>query len=35
MDDDLIRSSNFWRGERGELPLVIPNLGGSITGEVF
>jgi len=35
MDDDLIRSSNFWRGERGEPPLVTPDLGGGILGEVF
>ncbi|KAK4692853.1 hypothetical protein P7C71_g4434, partial [Lecanoromycetidae sp. Uapishka_2] len=35
MDEDLVRSSNFWRAERGELPLVLPDLGGSIVGEVF
>ncbi|KAL2049710.1 hypothetical protein ABVK25_010051 [Lepraria finkii] len=43
MDEKTIRSSNFWRGERGEDPLVLPDFGGAalddmaggVLGEVF
>ena len=24
LDQEIIKASNFWRGERGEEPLVIP-----------
>lgn len=34
MDNEIIRCSNFWRGERGEGPLVVPDLGGLILGEI-
>ncbi|KAL9127324.1 MAG: hypothetical protein Q9175_007757 [Cornicularia normoerica] len=34
MDNEIIRCSNFWRGERGEGPLVVPDLGGIILGEI-
>ena len=27
LDEQTIRNSNFWRGERGEGPLVLPDLG--------
>ena len=27
LDEQTVRSSNFWRGERGEGPLVLPDLG--------
>ncbi len=34
MDDETIRCSNFWRFERGELPLVTAAAVGEILGEV-
>lgn len=34
MDEETIRYSNFWRFERGELPLVKPATVGEILGEV-
>ena len=41
LDEQTVRNSNFWRGERGEGPLVLPDLGqpamddisGAILGE--
>ena len=35
VDIESIRSSNFWRAERGEGPLVIPDLSGGILGEII
>ncbi|MCJ1460129.1 hypothetical protein MMC28_010508 [Mycoblastus sanguinarius] len=34
LDDDTVRCSNFWRAERGESPLVVPDLGVGLQGEV-
>lgn len=34
VDHEMIRCSNFWRAERGESPLIVPDWGGSILGEV-
>ena len=27
LDEQTVRNSNFWRGERGESPLVLPDFG--------
>ena len=29
LDEEIIRSSNFWRGERGDGPLILPDFGGA------
>ncbi len=34
MDEETIQCSNFWRFERGDLPLVTPAVVGEILGEV-
>ena len=33
IDDETIRCSNFWRSERGEDPLAMPDLSGYILEE--
>lgn len=33
--EEIIRSSNFWRAEREEAPLMLPDLSGSVLGEIF
>ena len=34
VDHDLLRSSNFWRAERGENPLMLPDFSGGILEEI-
>ena len=34
LDEQTIRHSNFWRGERGESPLVLPDLGRSAMDDI-
>lgn len=34
VDEDSIRYSNFWRFERGEMPLNTPPVAGEILGEI-
>jgi len=35
LDQASIRATNFWRGERGESPLVLPDSGGCDMEEIF
>lgn len=35
LDDETLRSSNFWRAERGEAALVIPDMESREVEEVF
>lgn len=34
LDDASIRATNFWRGERGEPPLVVHDSGGGFVEEL-
>ena len=34
VDHELLRSSNFWRAERGEGPLILPYVSGGILEEI-
>ena len=34
LDEQTIQHSNFWRGERGESPLVLPDLGRSAMDDI-
>lgn len=33
LDEQTVRNSNFWRGERGESPLILPDLGRPAMGD--
>ena len=35
VDGELMRCSNFWRAERGEGPLILPDLSGGILEEIL
>ena len=35
VDNEMIRCSNFWRAERGEGSLIVPNLSESIFEEIL
>ena len=34
VDHELLRASNFWRAERGEGPLILPDFSGGILEEI-